>query len=94
MTLKSSVKAAGGRYAAIAALTNIPATLFAATLYEVFLVDSDRIVTPEALEFAHIATGNRRLVHGHEHTHDETALEKGRSRDSDKGSVDVYEIPS
>lgn len=34
--------ASGGRYAAIAALTNIPATLFAAFLYEFFLSDSDR----------------------------------------------------
>ena len=34
--------AAGGRYAAIAALTNIPATLFAICLYEIFFVDSDR----------------------------------------------------
>ena len=37
-------KIAAGRkgYAAIAALTNIPATLFAAFLYEMFLTDSDR----------------------------------------------------
>jgi len=36
------IPAGGGRYAAIAALTNIPATLFAVFLYEIFLTDSDR----------------------------------------------------
>jgi hypothetical protein len=34
--------ASGGNYAALAALTNIPAMLFAALLYEVFFTDSDR----------------------------------------------------
>jgi hypothetical protein len=34
--------ASGGNYAALAALTNIPAMLFAAFLYEVFFTDSDR----------------------------------------------------
>ena len=38
----SCVAAAGGAYAAIAALTNIPATIFAAFLYEFFFVDSDK----------------------------------------------------
>lgn len=34
--------AAGGSYAAVAALTNIPATLLAYVLYELMLTDSDR----------------------------------------------------
>ena len=34
--------AGGGSYAAIAGLTNIPATLFAACIYEFLLTDSDR----------------------------------------------------
>ena len=34
--------AAGGGYAAIAALVNIPAIIFGAYLYEIFLTDSDR----------------------------------------------------
>ncbi|KAF8227312.1 aquaporin-like protein [Tricholoma matsutake] len=34
--------AAGGRYAAIASLTSIPATLLAACIYEFFFMDSDR----------------------------------------------------
>ncbi|KIM84876.1 hypothetical protein PILCRDRAFT_67395 [Piloderma croceum F 1598] len=36
------MKASGGTYAALAALTNIPAMLFAASLYEIFLTDSSR----------------------------------------------------
>lgn len=35
-------KAGGGPYAAIAALTNIPATILAAVFYEVFLCDTSR----------------------------------------------------
>jgi hypothetical protein len=35
------------RYAAIAALTNIPATLLAVTVYETFLADSARVLNPE-----------------------------------------------
>jgi hypothetical protein len=36
------MKASGGTYAAIAALTNIPAMIFAVLLYEFFLTDPDR----------------------------------------------------
>jgi hypothetical protein len=36
------LKASGGRYAAIAALTNIPATVLAATVYELFLGSATR----------------------------------------------------
>ena len=36
------IAAAGGPYGAIAALVNIPAILFSAYLYEIFLVDSSR----------------------------------------------------
>ncbi|KAI0058176.1 aquaporin-like protein [Artomyces pyxidatus] len=39
------LKASGGRYAAIASLTNIPATLFAYAVYEIVLKDSSRVVT-------------------------------------------------
>ena len=34
--------AKGGSYGAISALVNIPATMLGATIYELFLVDSDR----------------------------------------------------
>ena len=36
------MKASGGKYAAIAALTNIPAMFVAVLLYEFFMVDCDR----------------------------------------------------
>ncbi|KAG6873937.1 hypothetical protein C0995_008976 [Termitomyces sp. Mi166 len=54
-------EAAGGQYAAIAALTNIPATLFGAFLYEVFLTDSDRVVPPVSLEYGNTLANHRRL---------------------------------
>jgi hypothetical protein len=42
LRLLTSESAAGGNYAAIAALTNIPAMIIAAGIYEIFLTDSDR----------------------------------------------------
>jgi len=52
--------AAGGNYAAIAALTSIPATLFGALLYEIFLVDSARV-----LPFAQREFRDAHLHHAH-----------------------------
>ncbi|PCH42982.1 aquaporin-like protein [Wolfiporia cocos MD-104 SS10] len=43
-------RASGGRYAAIAALTNIPATLLAGVFYELVFNDPDRTVTSAHLE--------------------------------------------
>ncbi|KAI8975901.1 aquaporin-like protein [Trametes punicea] len=43
--------AGGGSYAAIAALTNIPATLCAVAFYEFILADSSRVVTSVHAEF-------------------------------------------
>lgn len=89
------IAAAGGRYAAIAALTNIPATIFAVLLYEVFLADSDRPLTPQALEHVRLAHGNRRLTHTEEGpTVDASHIEKGQgsSGDSGKASVEAYEV--
>ncbi|OSD01282.1 aquaporin-like protein [Trametes coccinea BRFM310] len=43
--------AGGGAYAAIAALTNIPATLLAVAFYELVLADSSRVVTPVHVDF-------------------------------------------
>jgi len=53
--------AAGGKYAAIAALTNIPASIFGVFLYETFLTDSDRVVPPATLEFINVYSNHRRL---------------------------------
>jgi len=43
--------AAGGPYAAISALTNIPAMLLAALFYEVFFTDSARVIPGASMEF-------------------------------------------
>ncbi|KAK2460356.1 hypothetical protein APHAL10511_007745 [Amanita phalloides] len=53
--------AAGGRYAALTALTNIPATLFAICIYEIFLTDSDRVVTAAHMEHGRLNVEHRRL---------------------------------
>jgi hypothetical protein len=55
-------QASGGSYAAIAALTNIPATLLAATFYEFFFTDSSRVM-PQAQRdflFSHKAHSDHR----------------------------------
>ncbi|TFK72882.1 aquaporin-like protein [Pluteus cervinus] len=59
------VGASGGRYAAIAALTNIPATIFAVLLYELFLTDSDRVIPRANFEFASVLRNHRRFGHAH-----------------------------
>ncbi|KAL9714103.1 hypothetical protein Ac2012v2_002412 [Leucoagaricus gongylophorus] len=91
------LQAGGGKYAAIAALTNIPATIFAVILYEVFLVDSDRLVTPQALEFTHLVHGNRRFTHENARpTPDAHTIGQGydSNHDSGKASIEVLEIAS
>ncbi|KAG1747223.1 aquaporin-like protein [Suillus paluster] len=50
MTIWGS-KASGGTYAAIAALTNIPATICAALVYELFLGSATRTLTPHHINF-------------------------------------------
>jgi glycerol uptake facilitator-like aquaporin len=50
------LKASGGNYAALAALTNIPATLIAVLFYEFFFTDSSRVVVP----------GHREFMEGHQ----------------------------
>jgi len=57
-------EAAGGRYAAIAALTNIPFTLLGVLIYETFLTDSDRVIPETTLEFMHVYSNHRRLRNG------------------------------
>ncbi|KAJ3551987.1 hypothetical protein NM688_g4395 [Phlebia brevispora] len=62
------IKASGGTYAAIAALTNIPATLCAIMFYEVFLADSSRVITQAHVE---VITGH--LAHS-EHSEQKVVL--------------------
>ncbi|KAJ7692583.1 hypothetical protein B0H17DRAFT_1061320 [Mycena rosella] len=53
--------AAGGSYAALAALTNIPATLLACVVYELMLSDSDRVVPAAHLDVINVHKNHRRL---------------------------------
>ncbi|KAF7375377.1 Glycerol uptake [Mycena sanguinolenta] len=53
--------AAGGSYAALAALTNIPATLLACVVYELMLSDSDRVVPNAHLEVINAHKNHRRM---------------------------------
>jgi len=56
-------QASGGNYAAIAALTNIVSMLAAALFYEIFFMDSSRVLPPAQLDFlyGHKAHEERRL---------------------------------
>jgi len=53
-------KAAGGPYAAIAALTNIPAMLLAASVYEFIIRDGDRVVPQAQREFFEALAAHKR----------------------------------
>jgi len=52
-----------------------------------FLVDSDRLVTPQALEFNHLAHGNRRFTS--RHARDESTIERGYNPDDDSGKANI-----
>ncbi|KAF9015834.1 aquaporin-like protein [Hymenopellis radicata] len=81
-------QASGGAYAAIAALTNIPATLFGACLYELCLADSMRVVPSASLEFM-----NAHRHHGCLHNHD-NSLPSPYARSStsdDKPEITTFE---
>jgi len=70
--------AGGGSYAAIAALTNIPATLLAYVTYEFMLADSDRVVTSAHLEMINAHKNHRHLREERVHTPESDPMEKGR----------------
>jgi len=83
-------QASGGTYAAIAALTNIPATLCAALVYEFTHWDSSRVVAPGQLAHltAHKAHLDRRLGANqadYYHEPNMTGIESGRHRDASLG---------
>jgi glycerol uptake facilitator-like aquaporin len=54
-------RAWGGSYAAITAFTNIPATMVGVILYELFLMDSDRVVSHFDLDYLRHIAGHRRV---------------------------------
>jgi len=70
-------KASGGTYAALAALTNIPAMLFGVLIYEVFFTDSSRVLPRQSLEY----------MHGHQAHHElHTELSGGATRQTTNGN--------
>ncbi|OBZ67054.1 Glycerol uptake facilitator protein [Grifola frondosa] len=82
------LKAGGGPYAAIAALTNIPATLAAAVFYELVFTDSSRVITPSHVDFI---AGH----HAHaEHSENAHGLPKMTSftNSSDEGKAQVHTV--
>ncbi|KAJ7431661.1 aquaporin-like protein [Mycena galericulata] len=70
--------AAGGSYAAIAALTNIPATLLACVTYELLLSDSDRVVPAAHLEVINAHKNHRRMGAGRAHTPESESAHEGK----------------
>ncbi|KAJ7339311.1 aquaporin-like protein [Mycena albidolilacea] len=60
MTIWGKDAAGTSGYAALAALTNIPATILACIVYELMFVDSDRVVSQEHREFHDIHALHRR----------------------------------
>lgn len=75
-------EAAGGQYAAIAALTNFVAGLFAIFFYELFFVDSDRVIPAAQMEYARVMMNHKRL--GEVHTN-------GDNSPDEKADIEVYE---
>jgi len=62
-------QASGGKYAAIAALTNILSMVLGAVIYEIFFTDSDRVLPPSQLEFLY---GHKAHEHRRGQAYDET----------------------
>lgn len=62
--------AAGGSYAAIAALTSIPATMFGGLLYELFLADHARVIPAHHREYIEV---HRNHAHGPVHGSSDTS---------------------
>jgi len=90
-------QAAGGPYAAIAALTNIPATLLGAIVYELLHWDGSRVVAPPQMAqmTAHKAHLDRRLgAEQSDYYHGGlNAVEGGRRATGDGSDVSNYEKP-
>ncbi|GJF00116.1 aquaporin-like protein [Phanerochaete sordida] len=88
-------RANGGPYAAIAALTNIPATLLGACFYEFILADSARVVTPGHVDYlvAHTAHEEHGGVSAHGTTlPDSRAHQQGSSSPKYDEKADVVAL--
>ncbi|KAF7968970.1 hypothetical protein HWV62_28769 [Athelia sp. TMB] len=82
-------QASGGSYAALAALTNIPAMLFAAWLYEIFLTDSSRVMSRSHLEFMQAHQKHHEAMH--ENNAADSGLPTGSSSSVGKGDHEQIE---
>ncbi|KAJ7622149.1 aquaporin-like protein [Roridomyces roridus] len=77
--------AGGGSYAAMAALTNIPATLLAYLTYDLLLSDSDRVIPAVHLEVINAHKNHRRVGSGRSLTPESEGM------DHEKGGVGEVE---
>jgi len=75
--------ASGGRYAAIAALTNIPATLLSTVVYELIFFDSSRVLPNAQQDF----------LSGHKAHLTHKSLDPERRQPKSQGSVSSTEKP-
>ncbi|KJA26276.1 hypothetical protein HYPSUDRAFT_199026 [Hypholoma sublateritium FD-334 SS-4] len=85
------VEAKGTSYSAITALVNIPATLFAAFIYEIFLVDSDAAVAPESLKMIQHHQNHARLGHASGHAAPVPHSEDTDTSSNEKRSIRQFE---
>ncbi|KAI0686838.1 aquaporin-like protein [Cytidiella melzeri] len=86
LTIWGRAAAGRGGYAAIAALTNLPATFCAVLFYECWLSDSSRVITPVHVDFL---TGHAAHAEHGEHVSTTTTEEKEGS--ASKEQLDTLE---
>ncbi|PBK88339.1 aquaporin-like protein [Armillaria gallica] len=79
-------QASGGPYAALAALTNIPATMVGVLLYELFLADSQRVLPKASMEYIRVHKN-----HGCLHDHNLDRRNSSSSSDSEKNAMAIAE---
>jgi len=85
------MKASGGKYAALAALTNIPAMLLAVLLYEFFLTDSSRVMPSAHMEYL-IGHQKRAELHGAPPHHILSGIERKRASSMGSNTKDHERI--
>ncbi|KDR76189.1 hypothetical protein GALMADRAFT_464632 [Galerina marginata CBS 339.88] len=81
--------AKGDGFSAISSLVNIPATVFAAVLYEIFFTDSDRVIDASHLDYIRVHANHARLPTPHGEKQDPNRPASTGS--TEKGTVDMYE---
>ncbi|KAL0570471.1 hypothetical protein V5O48_011486 [Marasmius crinis-equi] len=85
------MRASGGSYAAIAALTNIVSTLIAFVLHEMFLADYSRVLPRAQREFLMVHLNhehNPERSKNHQHSHLDHSADSSHSNDKEKTQVE------